>query len=94
MNRTATGAIKDVPRSDLGEPRFNEGFIPFGYGGDLGPADRTGQIVRVELPVGTLISVGLPVVDQTVRTIQADVLVGDDGIARAVRLIGATAPKY
>ncbi|HWW88761.1 MAG TPA: hypothetical protein VNZ26_34450 [Vicinamibacterales bacterium] len=89
----AGNRVSAETRSDSVETRTAEGFVPFGYAGDLGPVERTGQIVRVELPIDTLISVGPPIVDPTTmrpRTVQADIWVGQDGIARAVRLIGST----
>ncbi len=62
-------------------------FIPIPYVTPLGLYERA-EVVRMELPVAALIAAGLPVrtADPGARA-QADVVVGQDGRARAVRLI-------
>ena len=60
-------------------------FIPIFY--DPEPIER-GQIVRVRLPRSALTVFGLPVNEERAEeTIRADVLLGDDGLARAVRFV-------
>jgi len=61
------------------------GFMPW-PGAAAGPPFESGQMVRVDLPVSVLPALGLwpPVSDVTF--VQADVIVGQDGFARAVRL--------
>lgn len=62
-------------------------FIPLTYLGGASPSDG-GLIVRVEVPRTTLLSLGLPLnLDRREELIKADLLVGDDGIARAIRLV-------
>jgi hypothetical protein len=62
-------------------------FVPIPYLAPPAPYERI-EVVRMELPVAALIAAGL-----TVRTtdpggrVEADVLVGQDGRARAVRLV-------
>lgn len=52
------------------------------------PFDR-GEILRVQLPASALQAVGLPVADDhRADQIQADVLVGEEGLPRAIRFIG------
>src|SRR5215510_13966011 len=47
-----------------------------------------GQLVRVELPRSALMRFGLPVnADRASERVKADVLVGSDGIARAIRFV-------
>jgi hypothetical protein len=47
-----------------------------------------GQLVRVELPRSALMRFGLPVnMDRANERVKADVLVGSDGIARAIRFV-------
>ena len=51
------------------------------------PFDR-GQLLRVELPAGVMRSVGLPVhEDHLEDLVQADVLVGEEGLPRAIRFV-------
>lgn len=47
-----------------------------------------GQLVRVELPRSALMRFGLPLnMDRASEKVKADVLVGSDGIARAIRFV-------
>ena len=68
---------------DVGE------FQALTYTGD--PADTTdGQIVRVELPRSSLFAMGVdvPVENQKTNSVKADLLISDDGVMRAVRIVG------
>lgn len=59
-------------------------FIAWPGTSDL-PAFESGQLMRVEMPVSVALSLGLaPSARATV--VQADVLIGQDGFARAIRL--------
>lgn len=62
-------------------------FMPLGY---LSPATLQdgGQIIRVELPRSTLVNFGLPVnMDRYHEKVKADVLLGVDGLAHAIRFV-------
>jgi hypothetical protein len=62
-------------------------FMPLGY---LNPASLQdgGQIVRVELPRSALVNFGLPVnMDRYHEKVKADVLLGVDGLAHAIRFV-------
>jgi len=62
-------------------------FMPLGY---LNPASLQdgGQIVRIELPRSKLASFGLPVnMDRYNEKVKADVLLGVDGLAHAIRFV-------
>jgi hypothetical protein len=62
-------------------------FIPLMQGGRYAQAEG-GHLVRVELPRSALASFGLPVsAEQSGGRIKADVLLGEDGIARAIRFV-------
>jgi hypothetical protein len=58
------------------------GFLPLAYAHV--PA-ASGHIVRMEVPATVLTSFGLESADPELKTVTADVFVGDDGLARAVR---------
>jgi hypothetical protein len=46
------------------------------------------QIVRIEISRSTLMSMGLPInIDRGEGLIKADIIIGEDGVARAVRII-------
>jgi len=61
-------------------------FIPLTYGdADLG---SDAQMVRVELPRSAMARFGLPVnMDRADQRVKADVLLGADGLARAIRFV-------
>ncbi|MEW6126381.1 MAG: hypothetical protein AB1757_04895 [Acidobacteriota bacterium] len=52
------------------------------------PMNEGGQLVRVELPSSALASFGLPVnYENANQRVKADVVLGNDGIARAIRFV-------
>ena len=62
-------------------------FIPVGYASPMAFQDG-GQLVRVELPRSAMASFGLPVnLARANERVKADVLVGYDGQARAIRFV-------
>jgi hypothetical protein len=62
-------------------------FMPLGYLNAATLQDG-GQIVRVELPRSALVSFGLPVnMDRYHERVKADVLLGVDGLAHAIRFV-------
>lgn len=98
--RSFGGARPDEARYASGErknnPFVNEAqaetaeitteFIPLVQGG-FAPGD-SGHVIRVELPRTALANFGLPVnVERAGGRVKADVLMGDDGIARAIRFV-------
>lgn len=71
---------RDVPVPELE-------FTPL-PGASALPAFESGSVVRVELPVAALPAYGLSIVpDPTRPSVEADVIVGQDGHARAIRLV-------
>ncbi|MGH9848353.1 MAG: hypothetical protein ACREBD_00715, partial [Blastocatellia bacterium] len=62
-------------------------FFPVIQGSELIPLE-SGQIIRVRMPRSNLIPLGIPYSQERAdETIQADVLVSNDGLARAIRLV-------
>lgn len=50
--------------------------------------ERSGQVVRVEMPRSAMLALGLPVNNEsTSELVKADVLVRDDGLALAIRFV-------
>ena len=61
-------------------------FIPLTYGDPNVGSDA--QMVRIELPRSAMASFGLPVnMDRADQRVKADVLLGSDGLARAIRFV-------
>jgi hypothetical protein len=64
-----------------------DGFYPLPEAEAL-PAVENAMVVRVQLPVSSLQLMGVPVnEDSADLSVQADLLLGQDGLARAVRLV-------
>ncbi len=67
--------------------RARSGFIALPYAESEVPLEQP-VIVRVQIPVSQLGEIGVPVTSVTgEERISADLLVGQDGVARAVRLV-------
>jgi len=83
-------SVRRSPRTEVANHVNREiatDFMPLGY---LNPATLQdgGQIVRVELPRSALVNFGLPVnMDRYHEKVKADVLLGVDGLAHAIRFV-------
>ena len=79
-----------LPPGEAAVAAAEEPFVPVP---NVLPLDsyETGRVLRLNLPVSALIAAGysLPSADPT-GTVTADVLVGEDGRAHAVRLVSDT----
>ncbi|MBO0860729.1 MAG: hypothetical protein J2P21_20045 [Chloracidobacterium sp.] len=68
-------------------------YIPLTYMADA-TAMESGMVLRVELPPSALVTMGLPApVERTDSRVKADLIVGDDGVPRAVRFVGQGAAR-
>lgn len=66
---------------------LTSGFIPLTYL-DTATAAENGVVLRVEVSRDKLAAMGLPLnLDRSGETIKADIILGDDGVARAIRLV-------
>ncbi|HEV2667307.1 MAG TPA: hypothetical protein VG324_20495, partial [Blastocatellia bacterium] len=86
LGKRLAGANRRPARNDA--PReFVTQFFPVMQGGELIPIDG-GQLVRVRMPRSNLIPLGIPFdQERASETIKADVLLSNDGLARAIRLV-------
>jgi hypothetical protein len=67
------------------------GFIELPGSAGL-PAFESGEIVRVEVPVASLPTYGIDISSGSAGApVEADILIGQDGFARAIRLVTSTA---
>jgi hypothetical protein len=74
------------------DSEYETDFFPLSYGDDRKPVERGDvirvQMIRVEMPRPALIAFGLPVnVERVDEPVKADLLVGEDGLARAIRFV-------
>ena len=68
------------------EREITTDFLPLTYVADA--AQESGQVVRVRIPRAALASFGLPVnVERVNELIKADIVIGEDGLARAIRFV-------
>lgn len=88
-------ASPQPPQSEVPEARFAvvrtddlaSSFYPLPEATDL-PAIETAMVVRVEMPASSLQFMGVPLGDEiSADPVEADVLLGQDGLARGVRLV-------
>jgi hypothetical protein len=85
---------RNVPSAGVNESRLTPtsaeiatDFMPVAYGENPNELEN-GRIVRVEMPRSALAQFGLPVnMERANERIKADVLIGDDGMARAIRFV-------
>jgi len=81
--------VEDTEDADVvtGENLSGQHFVPLPYTDEIGP-DDLGMVVHVQLTRASLTELGYPVTDAPDDDlISADVLVGEDGWPRAVRLV-------
>jgi hypothetical protein len=81
--RKASARRAPVRRLAAKPPTPPQEFIEIPYAPALTDYD-SGRVVRVNMPGASVRSLGLPVMSDRV---QADVFLGDDGIARAIRVV-------
>jgi hypothetical protein len=83
------GRRPDAPGLPTAAAIADQPFVALPYVVQASQNERT-EVVRVNVPVAELIAVGIPVEGYPGGQAEADVLVGQDGRARAVRLLAIT----
>lgn len=87
--RRSTGTRR-APETQMANHASNEiatDFMPLGDA-NASVLQEGGQIIRVKLPRSTLVRFGFPVnMDRYNENVKADVIVGVDGLARAIRFV-------
>ena len=82
-----TPVARGVERAVLETPAEFEGFIPL-PDTDAVPVNEDMDVVHVEVPRSAMLAVGLEVsADRAEEMVEADVMLGSDGVARAVRFV-------
>jgi hypothetical protein len=82
----AGGAIENAGNSKTDSEAMTD-FIPLTYL-TRSTAIESGQVMRVRVPVSTFIALGVPINNQHAdELVNAELVVGDDGVMRAVRLL-------
>lgn len=86
-----TAATTRAPRPATKRPRPGTvvnpaGFVELPWTAGL-PAFESGEILRMEVPVASLPAYGIDISAGADRPVEADILIGQDGFARAIRLV-------
>lgn len=69
-------------------PKQENDFVAVTYVGETAESTRGGRVIRVDVPRSTLFAMGFPVsLENESPTVKADLLIGPDGVTRAVRLV-------
>lgn len=84
----SNGSVRPAETANnAGNAEVATDFMPLTYDAGVAPLD-SGHLVRVELPRTALLSMGLPMsVERQNEYVKADVLMGEDGVARAIRFV-------
>jgi hypothetical protein len=82
-------ATRPVQRSHAARVVRPTGFVELPWTAGL-PAFESGEIVRIDVPVASLPAYGIDISSGADRPVEADILIGQDGFARAIRLVTAT----
>ena len=78
--RTVRKPTTRVP--DAGE------FYAVSYAGDRNEMERGGRIIRVDMPRSALFAMGVNIpLENDAEVVKADLLVGSDGVTRAIRIV-------
>jgi hypothetical protein len=90
-SQVATVAVARTPvnsaRVRMQQAEYTSEFVPVPYSGEMAPGDSA-VIVRVQVPRTALAELGYPIDElQSNSVVQADLLVGEDGWPRAVRIV-------
>jgi hypothetical protein len=85
-NRQPSDTAQSLSAPEAGITEIATEFLPLPY---YHVPMNTGSTVRIQVPATALVSFGLAPNDfrEGDGTVQADVLVGDDGLARAIRFV-------
>jgi len=83
--RTRTARVPAVAAAKDGtSAEIKSGFVALAYAQD----PESGQLVRVKVPSSMMVSLGVvPTVSDPSKLIDAEVLVGDDGLTHSIRFI-------
>ena len=98
---SADRTTKDEPRAEkailmrtepVSRPRSNAEpdtrFLPVSYTGDPDEVSGGGQVVRVEMKRSSLFALGVNIpLENDDTVVKADLLIGRDGVTRAIRLV-------
>jgi hypothetical protein len=87
LGHVRPATVQTASVAALTETEVATDFMPIGYVSSASLQDG-GSVVRVELPRSTIVSMGFAMnMDRYGERVKADVLMGADGLARAIRFV-------
>jgi len=82
-----TPFIRDSANAYVNDSDYANEFFPLSNSDDQKPME-SGEVIRVQVPRSALITFGLPVnLERADVPVLADLLIGEDGLARAIRFL-------
>ena len=85
---TTTSKMSTTRKLPAQKNRKENEFYALSYAGDPNETERGGRIVRVDLPRTVLFAMGVDIpLENEVETVKADLLIGSDGVTRAIRVV-------
>ncbi len=86
--RTASTRPVRARQPEAHQVRKEGDFYAVSYAGDPNETERGGRIVRVDIPRSTLFAMGVDIpLENDRETVKADLLIGNDGVTRAIRVV-------
>lgn len=87
LARRDTPVLPETVVADEQNRETTTEFFPLRFGSDHPPME-SGEVIRVQMSRSALIALGLPVaVERADEPVKADLLIGEDGQARAIRFV-------
>jgi hypothetical protein len=86
MDRSATPRVS--PQKISGNAKHRVDFYAVSYAGDPNETERGARIIRVEMSRSALFAMGMDIpLENDAEVVKADLLVGNDGVTRAIRVV-------
>jgi hypothetical protein len=87
LHRTGKQSPGSTSKEEIGRREVDTNFLPLMAASPLEPTE-SGHLIRMNLPRSTLGRFGFPInSERSEEPIKADVLIGEDGVARAIRFV-------
>ncbi len=85
--RLRSPSIREEINVDAKNSEYTTDFFMLRFGDDHLPME-SGEVIRVQMPRSAFITLGLPVnIERADELVKADLLIGEDGLARAIRFV-------
>jgi len=82
--------LDSTSKEEIGPREIDTSFLPVMAASPLEPTE-SGHLIRVNLPRSTMGRFGFPISAERIEEpVRADVLIGEDGVARAIRFVYTT----